>query len=248
MLNVHRNDQTTAGVGAYEGTDTSRRVHAQMRYGTVRKTDYIRGLLRIGIQEAEGGEELLTDWLPWQMLRMGPDRFWWAPEIGEVVFINAPSGEMANAIVIPSCISNQNQDGDKPGLMRIRFYDHALIEYDRDDHHLIVDMAELEGDGPPAIIHLQTTECRVTMSDEKKLIRLESTGNIEIFAGGEVRIISNKDVVPSEQLIEFPDTIPPIVDNWNSETETPEGIPPPFEMPRPEPEGSTTFIELNPET
>lgn len=248
MLNVHRQDQTTAGVGAFENTDGARRMHNFARYGIVRKTDYKRGLVRVGIQQLEDGtDQLLTDWIPWLMGRAGQDRNWWAPEVDEVVFINAPSGELANAVVVPACISNQNQDGARPGLLRLRFNDHALIEYDRGDHHLLIDLSELElGEGKPAVIHLQTTECRVTMSDQDQLIRLESTGNIEIFAGGEVRIVSGKAVEPSQQLVEFPETIEPKIANYNSETEEEEEIEDPIEAPRPTPEGSTPFIELNP--
>lgn len=247
MLGLHRGDQTTAGVGAMEATDAARRIHNVGRYGIVRQTDYRRGLLRVGVQQREdGSDELLSDWLPWAMNSAGPDRMWWAPEVGEVVMIMAPSGELANGLVLPSCLSNQNQDGARPGLLRLRFADHGLIEYDRDDHHLIVDLSELTGDAPPAVIHLQTTACRVTLSDADQLLRLESVGNIEIFAGGEVRIVSGKAVSASSQLVEFPPTTEVLTDNRNSETDEPEEIPGPLEAPRPSPEGSSSFIELNP--
>lgn len=249
----NRDDQLTAAVGMPEATDTGRRVHNAIRYGVVIKTDYAKGLVRVGMQEAEDGtHEIETDWIPWVTQRAGQDRFWWAPEADEVVMVISPSGEMSNGFALPAAFSNQNQDGGKPGLMRFRFWDNALIEYDRDDHHLVVDMAELRdeaGGVPEPIIHVQTGGCKVQIGDDAGgvgLIRMESTGNIELYAAGEVRIVSGAPVEGNQQLVEAPETIEPRDVNEASEEGGESVVAEPLEVDRIPPEGSSVFIELNP--
>jgi phage baseplate assembly protein V len=152
VLGVNRNDQTTSGVGAFESTDTARRLSNVIRYGVVAEADYAQALIRLELQDGE----LLTDWIPWVTLRAGPDRFWWAPEVGEVMLVLAPSGELANAVALPAAFSNSNQNADRPTVQRQTFEDGTVIEYDRAAHRYTLDATASGGEVivKAALIHL----------------------------------------------------------------------------------------------
>jgi phage baseplate assembly protein V len=137
----NRSDQGTAGVGMPEATDTARRLHNAIRYGVVHEADYDRAEIRVSVQDGE----LITDWLPWLTLRAFTDAYWWAPEVGEVVILIAPSGEMSNAVALPAAFSNQNQPANRPTVQRAVFADGAVVEYDRESHRYSIDLTAAPG-------------------------------------------------------------------------------------------------------
>jgi phage baseplate assembly protein V len=141
VLRVNRDDQTTSGVGAFEHTEASRRVSNLIRYGVVKEADYENALIRVELQ----GGELLSDWIPWVTLRASNDKFWWAPEEGEVMMLLSPSGELANAVALPAAFSNQNQNGDRPTVQRQTFEDGTVIEYDREANRYTIDATASSG-------------------------------------------------------------------------------------------------------
>lgn len=141
MLRVNRDDQITSGVGAFEHTEGARRVNNLIRYGVVAEADYDRALIRVELQ----GGELLSDWIPWVTLRAGGDQFWWAPEVGEVMLLLSPSGELANAVALPAAFSNQNQNGDRATVQRQTFEDGTVIEYDREANRYTIDATASSG-------------------------------------------------------------------------------------------------------
>ena len=141
MLRVNRDDQITSGVGAFEHTEGARRAANFIRYGVVKEADYEKALIRVELQDGE----LLSDWIPWVTLRASNDRFWWAPEVGEVMLLLAPSGELANAVALPAAFSDENQNGDRPTLQRQTFQDGTVIEYDREAHRYLIDTTASSG-------------------------------------------------------------------------------------------------------
>lgn len=141
MLRVNRDDQITSGVGAYEHTEGARRAANFIRYGVVKEADYEKALIRVELQDGE----LLSDWIPWVTLRASNDRFWWAPEVGEVMLLLAPSGELANAVALPAAFSDENQNGDRPTVQRQTFQDGTVIEYDREAHSYLIDTTASSG-------------------------------------------------------------------------------------------------------
>lgn len=146
MLGVNRSDQLTAGVGSAESTDHSRRMSNVARYGTVAEADYTgatAGFPAIRVQLQDG--EILTDWVPWFSPRAGKDRVWDPPEVGEVVMMLAPSGELANGVAIPGLFSNGNANGDRAGLQRRTYDDGTVVEYDRQAHKLTIDATASNG-------------------------------------------------------------------------------------------------------
>ena len=136
MLRVNRDPRITSNVGAYEHTDGARRHSNFVRYGVVKEVDYRKAVMRLELQDGE----LLTDWLPWITFRASKDRSWWAPEVGEVLMVLAPSGELANAIVLPASFSNGNQPGGRPTVQRTVFQDGTTIGYDREAHVYTIDI------------------------------------------------------------------------------------------------------------
>lgn len=155
MLRINRDPQTTSGVGAFEHTEASRRIANVIRYGIVKETDYEKALIRVELQDGE----LLTDWIPWITLRAGNDKFWWAPEEGEVMLLLAPSGELANAVALPAAFSNQNQNAAEPTVQRQTFEDGTVIEYDRAAHRYTIDATASQSEVivKAGIIHLNPT-------------------------------------------------------------------------------------------
>lgn len=154
MLGVNRSDQQTAGVGSAEGTDHARRLSNVARYGTITEADYTgatAGFPAIRVQLQDG--EILSDWVPWFTPRAGNDRVWDPPEVGEVVMLLAPSGDLANSVAIPGLFSNGNANGDRAGLSRRTFEDGTVVEYDRQAHKLTIDTTASDG---PVVIKAQT--------------------------------------------------------------------------------------------
>jgi phage baseplate assembly protein V len=146
MLGVNRSDQLTAGVGSSESTDYARRLSNVARYGIIAEADYTgasAGFPAIRVQLQDG--EILSDWVPWFTPRAGKDRVWDPPEVGEVVMLLAPSGELANGVAIPGLFSNGNANGDRAGLQRRTFDDGTVVEYDRQAHKLTIDATESNG-------------------------------------------------------------------------------------------------------
>jgi phage baseplate assembly protein V len=140
MFQLQRDDQITSGVGGREATDHARRLSNVARYGVVHETDYsgqTAGFPAIRVSLQDGA--ILTDWLPWFSPRAGKDRVWDPPEVGEVVMLLAPSGELTNGVAIPGLFSDGNANGNRAGLHRRTYDDGTVVEYDRQAHTFTVD-------------------------------------------------------------------------------------------------------------
>lgn len=168
MLGVNRNDATTSGVGSAEATDQSRRTNNLIRYGVVKEADYSNAMIRV---ETQGGE-ITSDWIPWASMRAGNDKLWDPVEVGEVVMLLSPSGELANAVALPAVFSGNNQNGDRAGLHRRTYEDGTVVEYDRQAHRLTVDTT---GSSGSVVIKTQTA-------------RIEAAGAVEVEAQGQVTL------------------------------------------------------------
>jgi phage baseplate assembly protein V len=147
MLQIQRDDQITSGVGSREATDHARRLSNLLRYGVVQDADYTGETagfpaIRVSLQDGE----ILTDWLPWFSPRAGKDRVWDPPEVGEVVMLLAPSGELSNGVAIPGLFSNGNANGDRAGLHRRTYEDGTVVEYDRENHTFTVDATDSDSE------------------------------------------------------------------------------------------------------
>ncbi len=173
MLGLHRSDQRTSGVGSPEGTDHARRLANIARYGVVAQADYTGDTagfpaVRLDIQDGE----IRTDWLPWFSPRAGGDRVWDPPEVGEVVMLLAPSGELSAGVAIPGLFSDGNANGDRAGLHRRTYDDGTVVEYDRESHTLTID----------------TTDSTGSVVIRTGSVSIEASGTVNVEAQGQVSI------------------------------------------------------------
>lgn len=62
--------------------------------------------------------DLPTDFIPVGQLRAGAISFWWMPQVGEQVLVAAPSGNMADAVIVCSIFAGNapSSDGGVPKI------------------------------------------------------------------------------------------------------------------------------------
>ncbi len=161
--------------------ELARRLANVVRPGVVAEADYSLARARVKYGEPD---EAITDWLPWLAGRAGGDAAWWAPEIGEQVVLLAPSGDLANAVVLGSLYSDaQPAPSTDPGKHLVRYSDGAEIEYDREAHRL---RAVLPAGGAAEI----TAPDGVTITGDVTVEGgVDASGNVE--SGGNVTADSN---------------------------------------------------------
>lgn len=111
-----------------------RRMESIIIIGTVFDTDYEKAKVKI-----KHGD-LVTKWLPWLTQRAGQDVTWWAPEKGEQVLVVSIDGDPANGYVLPGAIYSKHVPAvaNKATVRKVQFADGAVVEYDREEHHLKV--------------------------------------------------------------------------------------------------------------
>lgn len=94
--------------------DLIRRLENLIRIGTVANVDH--GSARCTV-DCVG---IMTAPLPWITVRAGTDRTWDAPTVGEQVLVLAPSGEMAQAVVLMGLYHEQNPAPASSGNIKTR--------------------------------------------------------------------------------------------------------------------------------
>lgn len=115
----------------FQITELHRRLANLVRIGTITEVDHEQALVRVQIGE------LVTGWLPWMTGRAGQDSTWWPPEPGEQVIVLSPSGDLAQGVVLMGLYQDSHPaPGDTAGKHTVSYHDGAIIEYDRDAHHL----------------------------------------------------------------------------------------------------------------
>lgn len=117
--------------------ELARRLENLIRIGTVEQVDSGAARVRVRIGET------LTAWLPWVTTRAGTDTSWWAPSPGEQITLLSPSGDMSQAVAIPSLYSSINppnsHDVDEH---RVDFQGGTFFSYNRRDKHLHIDLSD----------------------------------------------------------------------------------------------------------
>lgn len=160
----------------YRLTDLERRLHNLLRVGTVSAVDAESARCRV----AAGG--ITTTWLPWLTQRAGPDRTWWAPEPGEQVMLLSPSGDAAQAVVLPAVYRAAHPaPGERVTHHVSEYADGTRIEYDREASQLT-----LECVGDVVIKNART-------------ITIENGDTIQITAGGAVTLTAPSLTVDAPQ-------------------------------------------------
>ncbi len=151
----------------FELAELARRLANLVRVGTIQEVD--ASTARVRVQYAEtGGGPVLTGWLPWITARAGGDRSWWAPEVAEQVLLLAPSGELAQAVVLPALYRQAYPAPESDPDKQTRVYsDGAIVEYDRAAHYLRAVLpgggtAELVADGGVPVVGDVTVTGKIT--------------------------------------------------------------------------------------
>tara|TARA_B100001564_G_C20610453_1_gene657345 strand:+ start:392 stop:910 length:519 start_codon:yes stop_codon:yes gene_type:complete len=111
--------------------DLDRRISNLIQLGKVVEADYPNAKLRVEIGD------ITTEWLPWLARRASFDNTWWSPEIGEQVIVLAPSGEINQAVILPSVYQQAHSaPADSPEVHKTVYKDGTVIQYDRENHVL----------------------------------------------------------------------------------------------------------------
>lgn len=120
--------------------ELDRRLSNIVRKGSVAALDATNALVQVDV----GG--ITTDWLPWFTRRAGPDRDWWAPEVGEQCAVFSPSGELGQGVVMVGLYQDTHPAPEATADKHHAVYsDGTVIEYDRAAHALLVDASASNG-------------------------------------------------------------------------------------------------------
>lgn len=117
----------------FEVTELHRRLANLVMLGKVIEADYSAAIPRLIIKIGE----LQTGWLPMLTQRAGHDVSWWPLEVGEQVVVLSPSGDPSQGVVLGA--TNQQSKpatASKASVHKTVYADGAVIEYDREVHHL----------------------------------------------------------------------------------------------------------------
>ena len=108
----------------------ARRLEGLIQVGRIVAADYKQAKVQV-----KSGHET-SAWLPWVTLRAGPDRHWWAPEVGEQVLILSPMGDLGAGVVLPGLYRAAHPaPADDPARHLVEYSDGAAFMYDRRRHH-----------------------------------------------------------------------------------------------------------------
>ena len=89
--------------------------------------------------ELEDTDKVISYWLPVVVQKAQDDKFYWLPDIGELVLVGFLDYGIEQGFVLGSIYNQQDKppvaDKDK---MHIQFKDGTVIEYDRNTHKLLI--------------------------------------------------------------------------------------------------------------
>ncbi|WP_455475339.1 phage baseplate assembly protein V [Bartonella sp. B17] len=117
-------------------TDLKRRVSGQIVIGNISEVDYKNGRYRV-----QSGA-LLTNWLPDCQVRAGKTQSWSGRDIGEQVLLASPSGDLTQAVIIGAIPTTKTQAADQRHLNRTIYADGTQIDYDDNEHTLVVKLVQ----------------------------------------------------------------------------------------------------------
>ncbi|OEU65818.1 MAG: hypothetical protein BA863_09005 [Desulfovibrio sp. S3730MH75] len=166
----------------YRLGELERQMNNVLRYGAICEADYPNARVRV-----KCGDNI-TGWLPWFTTRASNDVSWWAPEVGEQVMLLSPSGDLAQAAVLPSIFQVAHPAcADRPTIERKVYDDGAVIEYDREAHQL---HAYVPGDALLEVDH------DVTVVAGNDISATAEGGNIDFTAElGVITVLAKSDKI-----------------------------------------------------
>ncbi|KAA5603029.1 phage baseplate assembly protein V [Roseospira marina] len=116
-------------------TDLERRVANVVRFGVVSAADYARARVRVT------AGAITTGWLPFVTARAHDHVTWCPPEVGEQVVVVAPTGDLAQGVVIGAVYRDAYPAPEsRPTLDRTVYADGSTVAYDREAHAFTLDV------------------------------------------------------------------------------------------------------------
>ena len=118
-------------------SELERTRNQMLRLATVQCIDPATARARVTV---DGGESALV---PWLTTRAGPDATWWAPAAGEQVMLFAPDGEPGNGVILAGVYCDRfPAPRDDPALHTVVYRDAAVVQYDTDEHRLVIELPD----------------------------------------------------------------------------------------------------------
>ena len=167
--------------------DLGRRLANIIRIGTIFEIDFEAAKARVKIGDLE------TDWLPWVNANSGANNSWNPAEIDEQVIILSPSGELNQAVILPSLYKN-NASENLPNIQSVTYKDGSKISFDHDAGNLTLDLQgniSLDINGSAAIkvagdvqIEASSSTIKVTGDAEIEAIKVTLKGDVDLGESG----------------------------------------------------------------
>ena len=107
---------------SYALSDLAKRLSNIIRIGTIFEINVQTAKARVKIGELE------TDFLPWANSNSGSNNSWNPPEIDEQVIILSPSGDLSQAVILPSIYKNNASNSDQ-NIKSITYQDGSKISF-----------------------------------------------------------------------------------------------------------------------
>jgi len=117
----------------YALADLTKRLSNIIRIGTIFEINVQIAKARVKIGELE------TDFLPWANSNSGSNNIWNPPEIDEQVVILSPSGDLSQAIILPSLYKNNASNSDQ-NIKSITYQDGSKISFNVSSGTLDLDL------------------------------------------------------------------------------------------------------------
>jgi len=117
----------------YALADLTKRLSNIIRIGTIFEINVQIAKARVKIGELE------TDFLPWANSNSGSNNIWNPPEIYEQVVILSPSGDLSQAIILPSLYKNNASNSDQ-NIKSITYQDGSKISFNVSSGTLDLDL------------------------------------------------------------------------------------------------------------
>lgn len=117
--------------------ELARRLDNIVRFGVIDQTDFTSDPVQPRVRVKTG--DILTAWIPISAVRANSDAEHDPVQKGEHVILLAPSGELAQAVVVGKLFSADYPSPDlNPDNRRRKYRDGAVVEYNSKTHHLNV--------------------------------------------------------------------------------------------------------------
>ena len=117
----------------YALSDLAKRLSNIIRIGTIFEINHQTAKARVKIGELE------TDFLPWANANSGNNNSWNPPEIDEQVIVLSPSGDLSQAVILPSIYKNNASDSDQ-NIKSTSYQDGSKISFNVSSGTLDLDL------------------------------------------------------------------------------------------------------------